>query len=79
MRGNEILSGAQRVHDVAFLEQRIREAGVDPVSMKSYLDAFKLGMSPHGGGGIGKRNPFITEIIRPNILLRFGASRHALS
>ena len=54
MRGQEILSGAQRVHDAATLEGRMKEAGIDPTAMKSYLDAFKMGISPHGGGGIGK-------------------------
>ncbi|KAG9127355.1 aspartate--tRNA ligase dps1 [Ceratobasidium sp. 392] len=53
MRGEEILSGAQRVHDVKLLEQRMIEVGIDPKSMQAYLDAFKLGISPHGGGGIG--------------------------
>ncbi|KAF9654373.1 aspartate-tRNA ligase [Thelephora ganbajun] len=53
MRGEEILSGAQRVHDPGFLEKRMREAGIDPESMKAYLDAFKMGCVPHGGGGIG--------------------------
>ncbi|KAF9786938.1 aspartate-tRNA ligase [Thelephora terrestris] len=53
MRGEEILSGAQRIHDPTFLEKRMREVGIDPQSMKGYLDAFKLGCAPHGGGGIG--------------------------
>lgn len=53
MRGEEILSGAQRIHDPFFLEKRMSEAGVDPGSMKTYLDAFKMGCVPHGGGGIG--------------------------
>lgn len=53
MRGQEILSGAQRVHDPKLLEQRMVEVGIDPASMKGYLDAFRMGMPPHGGGGIG--------------------------
>ncbi|KAF8319957.1 aspartate-tRNA ligase [Clavulina sp. PMI_390] len=53
MRGQEILSGAQRVHDPALLEARMVEAGITPASMKGYLDSFKMGMPPHGGGGIG--------------------------
>ncbi len=54
MRGEEILSGAQRVHDPDFLIQRIKEAGITPESMKGYIDAFRLGAPPHAGGGIGK-------------------------
>lgn len=54
MRGEEILSGAQRVHDPVVLEQRMKEVGIDPAAMQGYLDAFKLGAPPHGGGGIGE-------------------------
>jgi aspartyl/asparaginyl-tRNA synthetase len=53
MRGEEILSGAQRIHDPSFLEERMKVAGIDPASMQGYLDAFRLGAPPHGGGGIG--------------------------
>ncbi|RPD63010.1 aspartate-tRNA ligase [Lentinus tigrinus ALCF2SS1-6] len=53
MRGEEILSGAQRVHDPKLLEEGMRKKGIDPASMSYYLDAFKLGCPPHGGGGIG--------------------------
>ncbi|RDB19991.1 Aspartate--tRNA ligase, cytoplasmic [Hypsizygus marmoreus] len=53
MRGEEILSGAQRVHDPVFLLQRIKENGINPASMQGYLDAFKLACPPHAGGGIG--------------------------
>ncbi|KAK8858461.1 aspartate-tRNA(Asn) ligase [Kwoniella newhampshirensis] len=53
MRGEEILSGAQRIHDPAFLVERMKAAGIDPTTMSGYLDAFKLGAPPHGGGGIG--------------------------
>ncbi|TFY74104.1 hypothetical protein EWM64_g9907, partial [Hericium alpestre] len=53
MRGEEILSGAQRVHDPALLVEQMKQKGVDPDSMKGYVDAFRLGCAPHGGGGIG--------------------------
>ena len=56
MRGEEILSGAQRVHDPVFLAERMKVAGIEPTSMQGYLDAFRLGAPPHGGGGIGKLN-----------------------
>lgn len=54
MRGEEILSGAQRVHDPALLEQRAKELQVDIAKIQPYIDAFKYGAPPHGGGGIGK-------------------------
>ncbi|TFK30492.1 aspartate-tRNA ligase [Coprinopsis marcescibilis] len=53
MRGEEILSGAQRIHDPTLLCEKMRSKGVDPDSMKPYVDAFRLGCAPHGGGGIG--------------------------
>lgn len=53
MRGEEILSGAQRIHDPKLLCEKMREKGVDPDSMKGYVDAFRMGCPPHGGGGIG--------------------------
>jgi len=53
MRGEEILSGAQRIHDADYLETEMKKKGIDPASMKSYVDAFRLGCPPHGGGGIG--------------------------
>ena len=53
MRGQEILSGAQRIHDAKFLEERLAEAGITVESMKDYVDAFRMGAPPHAGGGIG--------------------------
>ncbi|KAJ2999968.1 hypothetical protein HDV02_001225 [Globomyces sp. JEL0801] len=53
MRGEEIMSGAQRVHDAEFLTKRAIEFGVDLKTIQPYLDAFKFGVSPHAGGGVG--------------------------
>jgi len=53
MRGEEILSGAQRIHEPALLCEKMRIKGVDPDTMKGYVDAFRMGCAPHGGGGIG--------------------------
>lgn len=53
MRGEEILSGAQRIHDPQMLCEKMRSKGVDPESMKDYVNAFRMGCPPHGGGGIG--------------------------
>lgn len=53
MRGEEILSGAQRIHDAALLSEKMRAKGIDPASMAFYVDAFRMGCPPHGGGGIG--------------------------
>lgn len=56
MRGEEILSGAQRIHQPQMLIQQMTGKGIDPKSMEGYLDAFRLACPPHGGGGIGKRS-----------------------
>ncbi|EAZ51570.1 aspartate--tRNA ligase [Cryptosporidium parvum Iowa II] len=53
MRGEEILSGAQRVHDYDLLVKRCQECGVSEHSLRDYLNSFKLGAPPHGGCGIG--------------------------
>jgi aspartyl-tRNA synthetase len=52
-KGLEVTSGAQRQHDVARLEERLREKGLDPKDFDSYLKAFRFGMPPHGGFGLG--------------------------
>jgi len=38
MRGEEILSGAQRVHDPEILKGRAVEKGVDPETIKDYIE-----------------------------------------
>jgi aspartyl-tRNA synthetase len=53
MRGEEIMSGAQRVHDPELLAKRATEHGVDLATIQPYLDAFKMGAPAHGGGGVG--------------------------
>ncbi|KAI1392550.1 aspartyl-tRNA synthetase [Hypoxylon trugodes] len=56
MRGQEILSGGQRIHRPDLLEARIRKKGIDPASpgIREYVDVFRsAGVPPHGGGGIG--------------------------
>ena len=55
MRGEEILSGAQRIHDPKLLTQRMKEHEVDPnvPGLNDYVEAFTYGCPPHAGGGIG--------------------------
>jgi aspartyl-tRNA synthetase len=52
-KGLEVTSGAQRQHDPAKLEQRLKEKGLDPADFEGYLKAFRYGMPPHGGFGLG--------------------------
>jgi aspartyl-tRNA synthetase len=53
IRGEEIVSGAQRIHDVDLLQERAAAWGIPIHSVQSYIDAFKHGALPHAGGGIG--------------------------
>ena len=53
MRGEEILSGAQRIHDPNFLTERAKHHGVEIDTIKGYIDSFRYGCPPHAGGGIG--------------------------
>lgn len=54
MRGQEILSGGQRIHLPDALEANIKAKGIDPTTLKDYVDIFRsAGVPPHGGGGIG--------------------------
>uniref|UniRef100_A0A672IV07 Aspartate--tRNA ligase, cytoplasmic n=1 Tax=Salarias fasciatus TaxID=181472 RepID=A0A672IV07_SALFA len=53
MRGEEILSGAQRIHDAQLLTDRATHHQIDLEKIKAYIDSFRYGAPPHGGGGIG--------------------------
>lgn len=53
IRGEEVCSGAQRVHDPEMLVKRAHEKGVDPTTVQDYVNAFRYGAPPHGGGGVG--------------------------
>lgn len=52
-RGVEITTGGQRRHDYQNLIDGIRMKGLDPDKFSYYLQAFKYGMPPHGGWGMG--------------------------
>lgn len=53
MRGEEILSGAQRIHDPSLLIEKAKHHQIDISKIQAYIDAFKYGCPPHAGGGIG--------------------------
>ena len=53
MRGQEILTGGQRIHDAKFLEKRMKSKGIKPETMTEYLEGFRWGAPPHAGCGIG--------------------------
>lgn len=53
VRGEEICSGSQRIHDSELLLARAASMKVDLTPIQSYVDCFKYGAWPHGGAGIG--------------------------
>jgi aspartyl/asparaginyl-tRNA synthetase len=67
IRGQEILSGAQRIHEPDLLEERARAWGIDLATIASYVDSFRNGALPHGGGGIGLERVVMLYLGLPNI------------
>ncbi len=49
----ELSSGAQRIHQYDLLVENIKKKGLSPEGFKYYLEAFKYGMPPHAGWGLG--------------------------
>ncbi|MFZ2500377.1 MAG: aspartate--tRNA(Asn) ligase [Minisyncoccia bacterium] len=52
-RGVEITTGGQRRHDYDNLIAGAKAKGLNPDNFSFYLQAFKYGMPPHGGWGMG--------------------------
>ena len=69
LRGEEIVSGAQRIHDPALLLEVAKSKGVDLAPVQSYVDAFRYGAFPHGGGGVGLERVVMLFLGLPNIRL----------
>ena len=53
MRGQEITSGAQRIHDPELLAVQAQKKGIQVETIKDYVDAFKFGAPNHAGAGFG--------------------------
>ncbi|TVU30738.1 hypothetical protein EJB05_22374 [Eragrostis curvula] len=53
IRGEEIISGAQRVHTPELLAKRATECGIDVNTISAYIESFSYGAPPHGGFGVG--------------------------
>jgi nondiscriminating aspartyl-tRNA synthetase len=52
-RGQELVTGGQRLHRYQDYLAAIRARGEDPAAYAGYLEAFAHGMPPHGGFAIG--------------------------
>ena len=63
----ELASGAQRIHQPELLEKRLREQNLSPESFEFYLKAFRYGMPPHAGWGLGCERLVMTMLDLPNI------------
>lgn len=66
-KGQEICSGGQREHRYDKLVARMEKKGLDPKDFEFYLEAFRYGMPPHGGWGIGIERLLVKALDLPNI------------
>lgn len=69
LRGQEILTGGQRIHDFKVLEEKMLALGIDPASMDEYMEGFRLGAPPHAGAGIGLERLVMLILTLGNIRL----------
>jgi aspartyl-tRNA synthetase len=63
----ELASGSQRVHSYELLKQNIESKGLSAVSFAFYLDAFRYGMPPHAGWGLGAERLLMSMLGIENI------------
>jgi aspartyl-tRNA synthetase len=63
----ELSSGAQRIHQYDLLVKRISECGLNPESFGFYLEAFRYGMPPHAGWGLGAERLLMSMLGLKNI------------
>ncbi|HLB69437.1 MAG TPA: aspartate--tRNA(Asn) ligase [Candidatus Methanoperedens sp.] len=77
----ELSSGAQRVHSYDLLRRRITEQGLNPDGFDFYLKAFRYGMPPHAGWGLGVERLLMTMLGIENIreVVLFPRDRRRLS
>lgn len=77
----EITSGAQRVHDYYLLVEQLKARKLKPRDFTFYLDAFRYGMPPHAGWGLGTERMIMIFTQRKNIreCVLFPRDRHRLS
>jgi aspartyl-tRNA synthetase len=63
----ELASGAQREYRYDVLVKNMEEKCLNPESFKFYLDAFRFGMPPHAGWGLGAERLLQTMLNLNNI------------
>jgi aspartyl-tRNA synthetase len=77
----ELASGAQRIHKYDLLVERIKQCGLNPESFGFYLEAFRYGMPPHAGWGLGAERLLMSMLGLKNIreAVLFPRDRHRLT
>ncbi len=66
-RGLEITTGGQRVHNHDELVERMKAKGLKPELFSYYLQAFKVGLPPHGGSATGLERLTARLLNLPNV------------
>ncbi|KAL6648345.1 hypothetical protein ACP70R_012569 [Stipagrostis hirtigluma subsp. patula] len=69
IRGEEIISGSQRIHNKRLLNDQIKKSGIDERTLKGFVDSFNYGSPPHGGFGAGLERIVMLFCGLPNIRL----------
>lgn len=67
LRGLEITTGGQRIHDYAMQVAKIEARGLNPADFESYIGVHRVGLPPHGGLGIGLERLVMKILDLPNI------------
>jgi len=70
LRGQEIVSGGQRIHDATMLTKRMEDLKMNPKDMEDYMSGFEWATPPHGGVGVGMERFLM-------LMLKLGDIRHA--
>jgi aspartyl-tRNA synthetase len=63
----ELASGSQRVHSYELLKENIEAKGLSPESFEFYLNAFRYGMPPHAGWGLGVERLLMSMLELDNV------------
>ena len=66
-RGTEITTGAQREHRYDVLVDQVKQKGLEPEGLQTYLDFFKYGAPTHGGFGMGLLRVLMLLLHQANI------------
>ncbi|MEK7194143.1 MAG: aspartate--tRNA(Asn) ligase [Patescibacteria group bacterium] len=66
-KGIEVTTLAQREHRVEILEKQAKEKGMNLKPLKDYVNFFRYGCPPHGGGGVGPARFIMRILDLPNV------------